>query len=140
VSAEAVAGLAERRLPRVIETGCAGLVLAIAGVVYLASAIPGSPSLAPAIGLLAAAAAVVAANALALARVRPFAWRIFWTVWRWTMLAYAVIAGMLVYTFVYDRIPGGQLSLLVATLVVFALDIPLMLAFSVARYQPATTR
>lgn len=126
----------ERRLPSVVETGCAGLLLAIAGVIYLAAHVPGHPSLSPAIGLLAAAAAVVAGNAVSLARVRPFAWWMFWKVWRWTMLAYAVIAGMLVYTFVYDRIPSGQLSLLVATLVVFAVDIPVMLAFSVARYQP----
>jgi hypothetical protein len=128
--------LAERRLPPVVPVGCAALVLAIAGVIYLASFIPGRPSLAPAIGLLAAAAVTVAANAGALARVRGFAWWRFWQVWRWTMLAYAIIAGMLVYTFVYDRIPAGQLSLLVATLAVFALDIPVMLAFSVARYQP----
>jgi len=126
----------ERRLPPVIEAGCLGLVLAIAGVIYLASHVPGHPSLAPAIGLLAASAATVLANALTLARVRPFAWRAFWRVWRWAMLAYAVIAGVLVYTFVYDRIPAGTLSLLVATLVVFAVDIPVMLAFSVARYQP----
>lgn len=128
--------LVERRLPPIIPAGCAGLLLAVAGVIYLASHIPGHPSLAPAIGLLAAAAATVAANAAALARIRPFAWWRFWQVWRWTMLAYAIIAGMLIYTFIYDRIPGGQLSLLVATLAVFALDIPVMLAFSVARYQP----
>ena len=47
-----------------------------------------------------------------------------------------MIAGMLMYTFVYDRLPSGQLALLVATLAVFAVDIPMMLAFSVARYQP----
>lgn len=128
---------AERRLPRIVEAGCAGLALAIAGVAYLAASIPGSPSLTPAIALLAASAAIVAANALSLARVRDFAWWMFWTVWRWTMLAYAIIAGMLVYTFLYDRIPAAQLALLVATLAVFALDIPVMLAFSVARFQPA---
>ncbi len=128
--------LADERLPPVVPVGCVALVLAIGGVIYLASFIPGHPSLAPAIGLLAAAAATVAANAGALARVRAFAWWRFWQVWRWTMFAYAIIAGMLIYTFVYDRIPSGQLSLLVATLAVFALDIPVMLAFSVARYQP----
>ena len=43
---------------------------------------------------------------------------------------------MLMFTFIYDQLPTGQLSLLVATLAVFAVDIPIMLAFSVARFQP----
>ncbi len=130
------AAAAGRRLPPVIEAGCAGLVLAIVGVIYLAAHVPGRPSLAPAIGLLAASAVTVLGTVVALARVRPFAWARFWQVWRWTMLGYAIIAGMLMYTFVYDRIPAGQLTLLLLTLAVFALDIPVMLAFSVARFQP----
>lgn len=138
MSAEAHAAVpAERRLPPIVATGCVGLALAIGGVIYLAASIPGRPSLAPAIAFLAASAATVGGNTLVLARVPDFAWWMFWQVWRWTMLAYAIIAGMLMYTFVYDRIPGGQLALLLATLAVFALDIPVMLAFSVARYQPA---
>ncbi len=126
----------ERRLPPILAVGCAGLLLAIAGVVYLSSYIPGHPSLTPAIVLLAAAAATVAGNAIALSRLSDFAWWMFWKVWAWTMLAYAIIAGMLMYVFIYDRIPAGQLTLLLLTLIVFALDIPVMLAFSVARYQP----
>jgi hypothetical protein len=128
---------AERRLPPIIELGCASLVLAIAGVIYLSSYIPGHPSLAPAIGLLAASAAVMLVNVGVLARIRPFAWWMFWKVWAWTMVAYAVIAGMLMYVFIYDRIPAGQMTLLLLTLAVFAVDVPTMLAFSVARFQPA---
>ena len=44
------------------------------------------------------------------------------------LVAYAVIAGMLMYTFIYDQLPTGQLTLLVTTLAVFAVDIPMMLA------------
>ena len=129
------AALAERRLPPIMELGCLALILAIAGVIYLSSYIPGHPSLGPAIGLLAASAATVLGNLLALSRIRPFAWWMFWKVWRWTMLAYAIIAGMLMYVFIYDQIPAGQLTLLVLTLAVFAVNIPTMLAFSVARFQ-----
>jgi hypothetical protein len=43
---------------------------------------------------------------------------------------------MLMFVFIYDNIPGKQLALLLLTLAVFALDIPIMLAFSVARFQP----
>jgi hypothetical protein len=129
------AALAERRLPPIVEIGSIGLMFSIAGVIYLSAYIPGHPSLAPAIGLLAASAAVVGGNVLLLSRIPDFAWPMFWQVWRWTMLAYAIIAGMLMYVFIYDQIPSGQLILLVLTLAVFAVDIPVMLAFSVARYQ-----
>jgi hypothetical protein len=130
------ADLADRQLPPVIEAGCAGLALAIAGVIYLSAYIPGHPSLAPAIGLLAASAATVLGNVLVLSRIDQFAWWMFWKVWRWTMVAYAIIAGMLMYVFIFDQIPTGQLTLLVLTLAVFAVNIPTMLAFSVARFQP----
>ncbi len=133
----AAAGTVRRRLPPIIEIGSLGLLFSIAGVIYLSSYVPGNPSLAPAIGLLAASAATVAGNVLVLSRIPGFAWWMFWQVWRWTMVAYAVIAGMLIYVFIYDQIPTGQLVLLVLTLAVFAVDIPVMLAFSVARYQPA---
>jgi hypothetical protein len=140
VPAQADSAFLERPLPRIIEAGCVALVLAIAGVIYLTAHIPGHPSLAPAIGLLAASAATVGGNVVALSRIRPFGWSVFWKVWRWTMLGYAIIAGMLMYVFIYDRIATDQLTLLVATLAVFAVDIPTMLAFSVARYQPPDTR
>jgi hypothetical protein len=111
-------------------------VLCITGVIYLTSYVPRTPALGPAIGLVIAAGAVVLANAVILSRIPDFNWRVFWQVGWWTLVGYAVIAGMLMFTFIYDQLPTGQLTLLVATLAVFAVDIPLMLAFSVARFQP----
>ena len=129
----------ERRLPPIIEVGAGALVLCIAGVIYLTSYGERAPALGPAIGLVIAAFVVVLANAAVLSRIPDFNWRAFWTVGMWTLVAYSVIAGMLMYTFIYDQLPTGQLSLLVATLAVFAVDIPMMLAFSVARFQPRAT-
>lgn len=122
-------------LPPVAAVGALALGLAISGVSYLSASLPSEPPLAPAIGLLAAAAAAVVANAVALARVRDFAWRPFFVVGRWTLLAYGVIAGLLMFVFVYNELPARQLAFLIATLAVFAVDIPMILAFSVARYQ-----
>jgi hypothetical protein len=135
-TAAETAALAERRLPPIIEIGVAAMVLAIAGVIYTTSYIPGKPNLAPAVGLLAGSASIVLANAVILSRIRNFAWGLFWKVGAWTLVAYAIIAGMLMFVFIYDNIPGKQLTLLLLTLAVFALDIPIMLAFSVARFQP----
>ncbi len=74
-------------------------------------------------------------------RVRPFAWPVFFLVFRWALVAYLVIAGLLGFVFVRDHTPGATLAVLVATLLVFAVDVPLILAFTVARYAdpgPAT--
>ena len=69
-----------------------------------------------------------------LSRVRPFAWGTFFLVARWALLAYVVIAGLLGFVFVYDHTRGATLVVLVLTLVVFALDVPTIVAFTVARY------
>jgi hypothetical protein len=124
----------DRSMPPIIEVGCVAMVLCIAGVIYLVSY--STPSLGPAIGLVVAAGAVVLANVAILARIPDFNWHVFRQVGSWTLAGYAVIAGMLMFTFIYDKLPGGQLALLVGTLAVFAVDIPIMLAFSVARFQP----
>jgi len=99
--------------------------------------IPQPVSLALSIALLALAAAIMIVNLVVLSRLRDFAWDTFFVVGRWSLLAYLVIAGMLEYAFVLDGTPGTTLALLTASLVIYAIDIPLLFAFSVARYQPA---
>ena len=125
----------ERRLPPITELAVGSIVLIISGGIYLASYLPRSAPLGPAIGLLAAGGALLVANIVALSRVQQFAWDSFFLVARWTLLAYVVIAGMLEFVFVLDHTRGSTLVVLTLMLVVFAVDIPLLLAFSVARYQ-----
>jgi hypothetical protein len=124
----------DRGMPPIIEVGLVAMGLCIVGVIYLVSY--ADPALGPAIGLIVAAAIVMLINIWILVKTPNFNWPLFWTVWKWTLLGYAIIAGMLMYTFIYDQLPSGQLALLVGTLAVFAVDIPIMLAFSVARYTP----
>ena len=73
-------------------------------------------------------------NVVTLSRVSPFAWRRFFQVFNWALLAYTVVAGMIGYAFVIDGTRGQVLAVLILMLVVFAVDIPLLFAFSVARY------
>ncbi|HEY7294579.1 MAG TPA: hypothetical protein VH916_06030 [Dehalococcoidia bacterium] len=127
---------AERRLPPITELAVGAMILVVIGGIYLAAHIPGNTPLAPAVALLAGAAVLVLAAVLALSRVRPFAWRSFWTVFGWALLAYLVIAGMIEYAFIADGTRGGPLVVLSLMLAVYAVDIPLILGFSVARYQP----
>jgi hypothetical protein len=128
------APLPARDLPPVTEVAIATLTLIVIGGIYLAVKMPGHVTLAVPIVLLALAAALLLANAAMLSRVRDFAWRRFSEVARWGLLAYVVIAGMLEYVFVYDGVSGGTLVVLSGMLLIFGINVPLILAFTVARY------
>jgi hypothetical protein len=130
---------AQRKLPPVTGLAVAALILVISGGIYLAAHLPRTAPLAPPAAALATAVLVLLAAAALLARVRDFAWHTFFVVAGWTLAAYLVIAGMLAFVFVLDHTPGRLLVLLMLMLAVFAIDVPLMLGFSVARYAPAGT-
>ncbi|HEY5389000.1 MAG TPA: hypothetical protein VIJ83_00480 [Solirubrobacteraceae bacterium] len=124
-----------RELPPVQQISVAVLVLIVIGGIYTAYHLPRHVPQGPTIGLLVAAALLLAVNVVLLSRIESFAWGAFRLVAGWVLAAYAVIAGMLEYVFVYDHTRGSQLVILTLMLVVFAVNIPLLLGFSVARFQ-----
>jgi peptidoglycan/LPS O-acetylase OafA/YrhL len=124
-----------RRLPPVAELAVASLALVIVAGIYLVAHLPQRASLGPAVGLLAAAGVLLVANAGLVGSVRPFAWRVFFRVAGWSLVAYLVIAGLLEFIFIFDHTRGALLVVLTLSLLVFALDIPILFGFSVARYQ-----
>jgi hypothetical protein len=125
----------DRKLPPVTEIGAASMVMVIVGVIYLASYLPRRAPLGVAVGLLAASAALYALNLFLLYRLRDFAWPRFFQVVRWSLLAYLVIAGMLEYAFLFDRTRGALLAVMTLSLALFVANVPVLLAFTVARYQ-----
>ena len=127
-------------LPPVTQIGMLSLALIVAGGIYLAAHLPNHVSLAPAIGLLVASALLLAGNLAALARVRGFAWGRFFEIARWALLAYLVIAGMIEYAFLRDELSGGPLVVLTLSLMVFAVHVPVLIGFTVARYEVAGDR
>ena len=120
---------------RVTELGMVSIALVAAGVIYVAAYLPDHAPLAPAIALLVLAVAVLAANAIWLATVPSFAWGRFKQVYGWMLLVYAVIAGMIEYAFVYDHTGGAVLVVMTCLLVTFVLNVPLIAAFTVARFE-----
>ncbi len=116
------------------------MTLVMVSGIYLAAYLPRHAPLGPAVGLVAAAVAVLVATVVLVARLREFAWDSFFVVVKWASLAYLVIAGMLEYVFVYDGTRGSMLVLLTVSLFVFAVDIPVLLGFSVARFQVPSAR
>jgi len=133
----AVPSVLERRLPPVAELAVGSLALMLGGGVYLAAHLPRHPPLGPVVGLLVAGAVLTSAALVLLSRLRPFAWRTFFLVARWALAAYAVITGVGVFIFVYDHTSGSTLVVLVLSLIVFAIDVPTVIAFTVARYERA---
>ena len=129
--------LVDRRLPPITEIGAASMIAIAGGVIYLASYLPKHAPLGVAVGLLLLAAALQVTNAILLARLRPFAWTRFFQVGRWALLAYAVIAGIIEFAFVYDHTRGAPLVVMTLMLVLFMLNVPVLIAFTVARYEAA---
>jgi len=130
--------MSERKLPPVTQVGMASLALIVAGGIYLSAHLPQHVALGPAIALLAASALLMAGNLASLARVQGFAWDRFFAVGRWSLLAYVVTAGMIEFVFVHNHLSGGALVVLTLSLVVFAVHVPMLIAFTVARnYEPA---
>jgi hypothetical protein len=134
---EAHAPSEERKLPPIQQIGVAVLALIVIGGIYTAAHLPRHVPQGPTVALLAAAVVLLSVNVSLLARIEPFAWGTFRLVYGWVLAAYLVIAGMLEYVFIYDHTHGTQLLILTLMLAVFAVDIPLMLGFSVARFQDA---
>jgi hypothetical protein len=110
------------------------LALIVAGGIYLSSHIPQHVPLAPAVILLALSALLLVGNIVALARVDGFPWPRFFQVARWSLLAYAVIAGLIEYAFLRNHLRGGALVVLTLSLVVFAVHVPMLVGFTVARF------
>lgn len=114
----------------------ASMALVLVSGIYLASYLPRRAPLGPAVGLLAGSGAALVLAVALVVRTRDFAWKSFFSVAKWALLAYAVIGGLLEYVFVLDGTRGSMLVLLTLSLLVFAVDIPVLLGFSVARFQP----
>jgi hypothetical protein len=125
-----------RREPPVTQLAIASMALIVAGGIYIASHLPNRVPLGPAAVLLAASGALLVVNAVTLTRAPGFNWPLFGTVAKWAMLAYCVTAGMLEYVFVNDGVRGGQLVVLTLSLVVYAVHVPLLIGFTVARFDP----
>ena len=127
----------EPRYPPVTQVAMASLALIVAGGIYLSANLPEHVSLGPAVILLALSALLMAFNLLSLTRVTGFAWERFFAVARWSLLAYLVIAGMIEFVFVHNHVRGGTLAVLTLSLIVFAIHVPTLIGFTVARYHQA---
>jgi hypothetical protein len=131
--------MTEHKLPPVTPLAMVSLALIVIGGIYLSAHLPKHVPLGPAVALLAASVLLLVINLVLLARVDDFPWSRFFDVGKWALLAYTVIAGMIEYAFLRNHLRGGALVVLTLSLVVFAVHVPTLIGFTVARfYDPET--
>ncbi len=112
----------------------ASLALIVVGGIYLSAHLPQRVPLGPAVTLLAASGLLLVANLGSLMRVEGFPWPRFFEIAKWALLAYVITAGMIEYAFLRDHVSGGALIVLTLSLVVYAVHVPTLIAFTVARF------
>ncbi len=127
--------LVHRKLPPVTEVGAACLAAIVVGVIFNAAYLPKQARADVAIAILCVAVALLLVNVILLSRIQDFAWGRFRQVAGWALLAYVIIGGMIEYAFIYDRTRGTQLVILTCMLALFVLTVPVLIAFTVARYE-----
>ena len=125
---------AEQRFPKAVETVTVSLAAVVVGGVWLGSHAPRRPPLALPTVLLIVAAVLLMAGGVMVTRVAGFSWDTFVRVGRWALLAYIIAAGMIEFAFVRNHTSGAPLAVVTGMLVVFALDVPFIIATTVARY------
>jgi hypothetical protein len=130
--------LSDQRLPPIAQLGAGTLGLSLIAAIIITSKIPSDPPLAITVPLLVAAALSLLAAVVLLARIPGFAWDKFFLVAKWSLLGYIVIAGMIEFAFLHDNTPNTTLVAMSAMLALFAIDVPMLLGFSVARYADST--
>lgn len=124
----------EAKLPPVTQIAVVSFALVVASGIWIVAHLPEHVPLAPSAILLAGSALLVATNVILLRRVPSFEWDRFFAVAKWAFLAYCVISGLLEYVFVKDGTRGGELVVLTLSLVIFAIHVPLLMGYTVARY------
>ncbi len=121
--------------PPAAELATVSLALVVVGGVFMAAYFPTRPPLTLPLALVAASAALLGSAILLLVRWRGFAWPVFSLVVRWALVAYVISAGMIEFSFVRNHAAGGPLVVVSLMLVLFAVDVPVIIAVTVARYQ-----
>jgi hypothetical protein len=126
--------MSERKYPPVTGIAMTSLALIVAGGIYLSAHLPQHVPIGPAVVLLVLSAALMAYNIYSLTRVKDFPWERFFAVAKWSFLAYLIIAGLIEYAFLHNHLSGAPLVVLTLSLLIFAVHVPMLLGFTVARY------
>jgi hypothetical protein len=125
----------EQKFPPINQLCLASLTFIIIDGIYIAAHLPNLPSMLIVTTLLGLGGVLALFAAIWLSQIKNLAWDKFFKVFRWVILEYVVEAGMLEYIFIYDHVRGQMLVILTLALILFAIDIPIIMSFTAARFQ-----
>ena len=125
---------ADRPFPPIAWLSTTALACVVVGGILLASYAPRRAPLGLSVLLLSLGAVLLLSAFVLLTRLKDFAWSTFFKVFKWELLAYVVVGGMIELAFVRDHVRGSSLVVVSLSLLVFALCVPTTAAFTVARY------
>ncbi|HZP26703.1 MAG TPA: hypothetical protein VFB90_06615 [Dehalococcoidia bacterium] len=126
----------EREFPPVQQLAILTFILIVSAGVFSVAYLPDRAPLPFPFVLISSAYVVMVINAILVSQIKEFAWDRFVQVAGWALLAQAVSVGMIEYAFVVDHVRGKLLVMLSMGLFVYGFNVPLLLGFSVARFQP----
>ena len=111
------------------------IVTSFLAIGVLASYLPRRPPMAIPYGLLITSGVLALAGVAQLSQMRDFAWKVFFSVARWVLMLTGLFAIMAEFVFIRDQTRGAPLVILTVVLALAAINVPLVLGFSVARHE-----
>lgn len=123
------------KFPKAVEAVTLSLACVVIGGIWL-----GSHAAAPTVSLtlptvlLIASAVLFLVGVVMIARVDGFAWSSWLTVGKWALLAYMLEGGMILFAFVHNDVRGSTLAVVIGSIAMFMIDVPFLIATTVARY------
>jgi hypothetical protein len=126
--------MTERRLPPITQIAVCSFVLVIASGIWIVSHLPKHVPMGIPVALLSLSALLMVGNLLWMRSIAGFNWQSFFGVAKWALLAYCIISGLLEWVFVKDGTRGGELIVLTLSLAIFAIHVPVLMGYTVARY------
>jgi hypothetical protein len=124
----------DRPYPPVAWLSTGALCLVIFGGILLASYAPRQAPVSVTFPLLGFAGCLLLTSVIQLVKIKNISRRTFASVFKWALLAYIITSGMIEFAFVRDHTRGASLVLVSLMLVIFAISVPITIAFTVARY------
>lgn len=122
--------------PKAVELVSLSLACSMVGGIWLGShASPKAEhSLTLPTVLLIAGAVLLAVGVLMVTRVKGFAWSTWVSVAKWALLAYVIESSLILYAFIHNQVRGSTLGVVIGLIALFAIDVPFLIATTVARY------
>lgn len=122
--------------PKAVELVSLSLACSMVGGIWLGShASPKAEhSLTLPTVLLIAGAVLLAVGVVMVATVKGFNWNSWVRVAKWALLAYVIESSLILYAFVHNQVRGSTLAVVIGLIALFAIDVPFLIATTVARY------